>query len=87
MHPPQTTIFQPLQLHLPPNQPTPPCSTQLPSHTITNPNNRDHPALNVGIQTFPTYMISPLPLHDIHLRCDEVLDKTEPVVIIEEEHD
>ena len=82
MHPPQPAIFLSPQLQLPPNQPISPHPTQLSSQPITNPNNRAQVAHNFRLQTFPTYVIAPLPLHDIHLRYGKFLNKTKPTTCI-----
>ena len=56
---------------------------------MPNPNNKPtQPLHNFELQTFLTYVISPVPLHEIQLRSGKVLDKQKPsVVICEEEED
>ena len=59
---------QPLQLQNPPR------TTQLPAQPIANPNNRvAQPAYNAELQTYPTYLISTLPVQEVQLRSGRTL--------------
>jgi hypothetical protein len=59
-------IVQPQQLQLPSNQP--PRPTQLPMYHVPNPNNKvAHPIFGTELQPFPTYLVTPVGLQDIHL--------------------
>ena len=75
--------LQPLQLQ---NTPRP---TQLPAQLLANPNNRAaQPAYNVEIQTYPTYLISTLPVQEVQLKSGRILlqqGKSKSTVVIEEE--
>ncbi|CAF4431391.1 unnamed protein product, partial [Adineta steineri] len=83
-HPPIQN--SPLQL-LPPQNTTRP--TQLPVQPIANPNNKTIQApYNVDIQTYPTYptyLISTIPLQGVQLRSGRDLSQIKSPVTIEEE--
>jgi hypothetical protein len=67
------------------NSPRP---TLLPAQPVPNPNNKPtQPLHNVELQTFLTYVISLVPLHEIQLRSGKVLDKQKPSVVIWEEEE
>ncbi|CAF4284639.1 unnamed protein product, partial [Adineta steineri] len=58
-------IQQPLPL---PNSPNPPRPTQLPTQPVANPNNRvGQPTYNTGAQNLPTYVITTIPIQQVHL--------------------
>ena len=84
VHPPMQN--SPLQL-LPPQNPTRP--TQLPVQPIANPNNKIvQEAYNVYLQTYPTYptyLISTIPLQGVQLRSGRDLSQNKPPITIEEE--
>jgi hypothetical protein len=50
---------------------------QLPSQPILKPNNGkpSHPTQDVKLSTYPTYVISSLEFHDIHVRSGKTLTK------------
>ena len=80
---PQYQQQQPLQSS---TSQTPPRSTQLPAQPVANLNNRASlPAYNVDLQTFPTYLVTLVPIQEIQLRSRKVLNQQDPIVIIEEE--
>jgi hypothetical protein len=65
-----------------------PRPTLLPAQPVPNPNNKPtQPLHNVELQTFPTYVISLVPLHEIQLRSGKVLDRQRPSVVIREEEE
>jgi hypothetical protein len=67
------------------NSPRP---TLLPAQSVPNPNNKPtQPLHNVELQTFSTYFISHVSLHEIQLRSWKVLDKQKPSVVIREENE
>ena len=76
----------PLQF-LPPQNPTRP--THLPVQLVANPNNKIVQATyNVDLQTYPTYptyLISTIPLQGIQLRSGRDLSQNKPPITIEEE--
>jgi hypothetical protein len=52
--------------------------------THSKPNNKvAQPTYNVELQNFPTYMITPLDLNDIHLRSGKVFRQYYPIIIEE----
>jgi hypothetical protein len=53
-----------------------------------NPNNKPpQPLFNVEMQTFPTYVITSVPLQEIQLISGKVLDRQRPLVVIQEEEE
>jgi hypothetical protein len=90
-YPPMQTQVSLSQPTIPPlpqltANPNPPRPMQLPAQPIPNPNNLSNsPAFNVELPTFPTYLVTPVPLQDIHLRSGKVLKPKYSTVVIEEE--
>jgi len=65
-----------------------PRPTLLPAQLVPNPNNKPtQPLHNVEMQTFLTYFISHVQLHEIQLRSGKVLDRHRPSVVIQEEEE
>jgi hypothetical protein len=55
---------------------------------VPNPNKKPtQPLHNVELQTFPTYVISLVPLHEIQLRLGNFLDRQRPSVVIRGEEE
>jgi hypothetical protein len=56
---------------------------------VPNPNNKPPQTLNnVDMQSFPTYVITPIPLQEIQLRLRKFLDRQRPsIVILKEEEE
>ena len=67
----------------------PPRPTFLPAQLIPNLNNKSAQGLNsIEFQTLPSYVISTVPVHEIQLRSQRVVnDKPKSSVIIREEND
>jgi hypothetical protein len=60
-----------------------PTTKLLPTKPMPNLNKKPtQPLHNVDMKTFPTYVISPIPLHEIQLRSRKVLDRQRPSVVI-----
>jgi hypothetical protein len=58
----------------------------MPAQPVPNTNNRTaQPTFNVEMQPFLTYLITPMPLQNIHLRLGKVLKPRDSTVVIEEE--
>lgn len=77
-------IQQPLPL---PNVPNPPRQTQLPAQPVANPNIRvGQPSYNTGAQNLPTYVITTVPIQQVHLSSGRVLPQ-KPSIVIEEENE
>jgi hypothetical protein len=71
--PPLPTIPQQLQQYHNTISPRP---TLLLAQSVPNPNKKPtQPLHNVEPQIFPTYVISPVPLHEIQQRLGKVLDR------------
>ena len=64
----------------------PPRSTLLPAQPIPNPNTKPTQAIkSIELQTLPSYLISTVPVHEIQLRSERVLNDTpNSSVIIQE---
>jgi hypothetical protein len=58
---------------------------QLPAQPIPNPNNGrpSQLAQAIGLVAYPTYFVSSLNCHDIHLRSKKTLTKDQPRISIE----
>jgi hypothetical protein len=66
---------------------SPPRPTPIPAQPIPNPNNRlTQHIQNVEVQTFPTYVIMTAPFNGIELRLGRIVNKTNPTMVIQEEH-
>jgi hypothetical protein len=53
---------------------------------VENPNNKmDKHVYNVEVDTFSTYLISPMKLHEINLRYEKVVNQKYPIIIEEDE--
>ena len=61
----------------------------LPAQSIPNSNNKPTQDLNsIELQTLPSYVISTVPVHEIHLRSGRVVnDRPKSSVIIPEENE
>jgi hypothetical protein len=71
--PPLPSIPQQPQQYYNTSSPRP---TLLPAQPVPNPNNKPtQPLHNVELQTFSTYVISLVPLHEIEIRLGKVLDR------------
>jgi hypothetical protein len=80
----QPQILQPQQSQFLSNQLSP-RPTQLPAHPIPNPNNKvAQLAYNVELHNFPTYMITPFDLNDIHLTLGKLIRQDSPIIIEEQ---
>jgi hypothetical protein len=65
----------------------PPRPTPIPSKPIPNPNNRPtQPIQNIEVKTFPTYVIMSSPFNGIELISERIVNKTNPIMVIQEEH-
>jgi len=81
--PQKPQISQPQRLQFPSNQ-LPPRPTQVLAQSIPYSNNKvAQPTYNAELHNFPTYMITPLDLNDIHLRLGKVFLQYYPIIIEE----
>jgi hypothetical protein len=79
--PPQQ--LQVTQLQIPFTQP--PRPTQFLAQPNPNPNNKVAQSIfSVELQPFPTYLVTPMDLHEIQLRSGKVLNNDSPKIIEEE---
>ena len=66
--------------------PNPPLPTPIPTQPIPNPNNRTTQLVqNLEVKTFPTYVITPASFNGIELRIGNILNKPNPIMVIQEE--
>jgi hypothetical protein len=82
----QFILPQPTQLPQPTTNPNLPRPMQFLAQPVPNPNNHPtHHDFNVEMSKFPTYVVTLVPLQNIHLRSKKVLKPKYYTIIIREE--